>query len=75
MSICSLDGKFLITTAQFNSVVTHSLITGCPLETKLIGHTGPITCLKLHPDNCHIVTGSVDATVRLFLYYYFIKLL
>jgi WD40 repeat protein len=48
-----------------NAITLLDFSTKTPSITELRGHDGPVLCLSASPDGRHLVSGSADATVRI----------
>lgn len=64
-----------ITTIKNNICANSAMCTvrSGQVHRSLVGHTGPVTCLQF--DDVHLVTGSLDRSIRVCILHYQLELL
>ncbi|KAJ9583798.1 hypothetical protein L9F63_021861, partial [Diploptera punctata] len=61
---CGSGHRLMAVSDEKHNIIIYSLITGALLTPCLTGHKSSVTFMHFHPDGNHIITASMDNTVR-----------
>ena len=61
----SLDGNYIVSASEDKTICILDSANLKPLRPPLTGHTSVILCMANAPDGTHVVTGSLDSTIRI----------